>query len=458
MRLKVVNPYDQRILCEFPYEEESQIDRKLDASLRVQKVWKKFPLDYRIRQVKIGIERILKDKEIIARDISLQMGKPIREALREVDTFKERAEHLLAIAGEALKPDFFEDQEGVHRRIEHAPLGLVFNIAAWNYPLIIPANVIIPALLAGNTVIIKHSGKTPLCGQHLQRAFGELDPVGLVSNLVLSHSMTARIIRDWRINYVAFTGSVPGGVDIYREAAARLLDVGLELGGKDPAYVASDADLDFTVANVVDGACYNAGQSCCAIERVYVAKEIYDKFLSRAQEIVEKYKQGDPINDSTTMGPLASRPALSFLEKQTRDAVLQGARILHGGKRNDNERGNFFPPTLLADVPNEASVMQEESFGPIIPIQPVLGDDEALAKMQDTRYGLTASIWTSDRQRAERFAAELETGTLYQNRCDYLDPALPWTGVRDSGIGSTLSIYGFRHLTRRMSINFRTKI
>jgi acyl-CoA reductase-like NAD-dependent aldehyde dehydrogenase len=234
-----------------------------------------------------------------------------------------------------------------------------------------------------------------------------------------------------------------------------VVDCGLELGGKDPAYVAEDADLPFAVENIIDGACYNAGQSCCAVERVYVQRRRYDEFLERAKALLERYRIGDPIEEGTTLGPLAIRASLDFLEGQVADALRRGAKLLLGGKRVPNIAGNFFPPTLLAGAPNDAEVMQEESFGPIVPVLAVSDDDEALRLIQQTRYGLTASIWTSDRERAERFAREIDAGTIYQNRCDYLEPALPWTGARDSGIGSTLSRYGFYHLTRRKGIHFR---
>jgi acyl-CoA reductase-like NAD-dependent aldehyde dehydrogenase len=390
--------------------------------------------------------------------VTRQMGKPIREARREVQTFFERAEHMLSIAARTLAPEVLPEKEGLHRRIEHAPLGVVLDVAAWNYPLLIPANVVVPALLAGNTVLLKHSARTPLCGDHFARAFADPELPGVMASLEIDHEQTAALIADPRaVDYVAFTGSVAGGQAVYRRAATRVLDVGLELGGKDPAYVASDADLEKTVENVVDGACYNAGQSCCAVERVYVHRRLYDEFVDRARKVLTAYRLGDPLDESTTMGPLASRPALDTLERQVDDAVRRGARLVLGGQRVPDTRGNFFPPTLLADVPNEAEVMQEESFGPLLPVRAVADDEEALRLMNDTRYGLTASVWTRDRGRADHFAGELRAGTIYQNRCDYLDPALPWTGVGDSGKGSTLSPYGFYHLTRRRSIHFRPR-
>ena len=333
----------------------------------------------------------------------------------------------------------------------------MLNVAAWNYPLLIPVNVVVPARLAGNAVLLKHSARTPLCGRRFVEAFGALGE-GLVSDLLITHEQTAKLVEDPRVDFVAFTGSVEGGREVYKKASARLLDVGLELGGKDPAYVAEDADMDFAAANIVDGACYNAGQSCCAVERVYVHHKRYEDFLKRAKALMEKYKLGDPLAADTTMGPLASRPALDVLEGRVRVAVSRGARLLLGGRRLPNTAGNFFPPTLLADVPNDAVLMQEETFAPVMPVQAVSGDDEALARMNDSRFGLTASVWTKSAKRAERFARELEAGTVFQNRCDYLDPALPWTGYKESGSRlHALSRYGFLHLTKRKSIHFRAQ-
>jgi acyl-CoA reductase-like NAD-dependent aldehyde dehydrogenase len=456
MGLKVINPYDQSLVCELAQDDRAALERKLAEAARAYEVWHKLPLDRRIKEVKKGLAKFRRASEEIAHDITLQMGKPIVQARREVETFFERAEYMVSIAKRTLSPEALPAKKGFIRRIEHESLGIVLNIAAWNYPLLIPANVVIPALLAGNVVLLKHSALTPLSGQAFEKAFGELDPSHLVTNLILTHSDTERLILDQRIKQVAFTGSVDGGHKIYRLAANRFVEVGLELGGKDPAYIASDADLDFAVSNVVDGACYNAGQCCCAVERVYVHRKLYGPFLEKAAYLLADYKLGNPMNEKITMGPLANRSALDELEEKIAEAQSLGARLIMGGERLQRSSGNFFPPTLLANVVNHARVMQEESFAPILPVHPVDDDAEALVRMNDTAFGLTASVWTKSRKRAEFFAKELDAGTVYQNRCDYLDPALPWTGARDSGKGSTLSKYGFYQLTRRKSIHFRT--
>ena len=454
MVLKVINPYNQRLIGELPFDQGETIEKKIAGAQTAYKYWRSLPLEERTQRVKQGLKYFETHGEEIARDITLQMGKPVTQSRAEVKTFFHRAKVMLSIAKKTLAPEIVRAKPGFHLRIEHAPLGIVYDIAPWNYPLLTTVNIVVPALLSGNTVLLKPSPLTPLIGQHFENAFGKLDPPHLIRSLIVTNAQASRLIDDRRINYIAFTGSVATGRSVYRQAAKRLIDVGLELGGKDPAYVAEDADFDFAVENIIDGACYNAGQSCCAVERVYVHRALYHDFLDRAQSLLSQYRLGDPLDEKTTMGPLARREALPFLEDQTKEAVRRGAKLLLGGKRL-NERGNFFPPTLLSNVSNDTKIMQEESFGPLVPVMPVANDEEALIRMNDSRYGLTASIWTRDRERAEQFARGLDAGTVFQNRCDYLDPALPWTGSRDSGIGSTLSRYGFYHLTKRKAIHFR---
>ncbi len=455
MPLQVINPYDQSIVCTLPYDRGEKLNHKVANAEAAFQQWRLVPIDQRIRHVKKGLAYFKTHASKIAREITCQMGKPICEARREVLTFFERAEYMLSIGKKTLKPDFLPQKTGFHRSIEHTPLGTILNIVAWNYPLLIPVNIVIPALIAGNTILLKHSPKTPLCGQRFESAFGNLAGLPLVQNLVLTDTQTSRLIADTRIQFVAFTGSVATGRHVYQQAAKRILPVGLELGGKDAAYVAEDADLQFAVENLTDGACYNAGQSCCSVERVYVHQKHYAEFLKRAKRLLAQYQLGDPMSDETTLGPLVSLAGIDKLTAQVADAIAHGAKLLCGGKRLKKNQGNFFLPTLLSNVPNHAMIMQEESFGPILSVKMVCDDDEALADMADSRYGLTASIFTKSNLLAERFAQNLSVGTVFQNRCDYLDPALPWTGVKESGIGSTLSRYGFHALTHRKSIHFR---
>jgi acyl-CoA reductase-like NAD-dependent aldehyde dehydrogenase len=457
--VKLINPYDQTLIREIPHDTAAAVEQALDRAWQAFRQWREFSLEQRTERVERALRKLKQNGDAIARDVTLQMGKPLSQARGELDTLLDRARQSIEDAPAALAPDLLPEKAGFVRRIAHEPLGVVLNIAAWNYPLVIPINVIVPALLAGNVILLKHSHSTLLTGQALEDAFAAADLPGLVTNLVIDHQQTARLIGDRRIAHVAFTGSVGGGRQIYRAVAAdRFIDVGLELGGKDPAYVAADADLNFAAVNLVDGACYNAGQSCCAIERVYVHHDLYEPFLAKVSAALSEYRLGDPLEEATTMGPLARQRGLEELQQQVDDAVARGGQLLLGGKRVPDTEGNFYPPTLVAGAANDARIMQEESFGPLLPVAPVQDDDEAIRRMNDSPFGLTASVWTADVERAERFADRLQAGTIFQNRCDYLDPMLPWTGWGDSGKGSTLSRFGFYHLTRRKSIHLRTEV
>lgn len=453
--LRVVNPFDGSEVAEVEYDGPASIGSKLETAAAAQLRWQDESLEQRCQIVRGALAHIEAAGDQVAREVSLQMGKPLAEAQGELGTFLARGAQAIDDAPQALAPDVVEQSDAFVRRIEHAPLGVVFNLAAWNYPLLIPVNVIVPALLAGNVVLLKHSARTPLTGRALAEGFTAVGFPGLVTDLVLDRSDVSRVIADPRVQFVAFTGSVAGGRSVHKAAAERLLDVGLELGGNDAAYIAADADLDFTAPNIVEGACYNAGQSCCAIERVYVHQSRYDEFLERATSLLNEFKAGDPLAASTTLGPLARSAAPAELQEQVDQAVERGARLLAGGGGLNEVGPQFYAPTLLADVPQDALVMQEESFGPLLPVAAVAEDQEALACMNDSRFGLTASIWTTDDERAEWAARRVHAGTIFQNRADYIDPALPWTGWYESGFGSTLSPYGFHQMTRRKAIHRR---
>jgi acyl-CoA reductase-like NAD-dependent aldehyde dehydrogenase len=395
--------------------------------------------------------------EAAAADISRMMGKPLDQARGEVKTMTARARTMMSIAEASLADVVLSSAAGFERRIARAPLGVVLDLPAWNYPLLTAINCVVPALLAGNALVLKHSPRSPRCGEHFAEAFTAAGaPRDLVQALQCDHATTERMVGDPRVDHVVYTGSVFGGHRIVQAAAKRFLHPGLELGGNDPAYVAPDCDMAKTVDSIVDGAVYNAGQSCCAVERVYVHRTLYGRFVEMAEGLVRAYVMGDPMRAETTLGPIAQPHHVPELEALVHDARSHGGRVVTGGRaRTVDGRGRFFEATLVADCRQSMALFRQESFGPIVAVMPVESDEDALSKMNDSPLGLTASVWTSDRDRADRFARALEHGTVFMNRCDYLDPALPWSGWKDSGRGVSLSALGFEALTRPKAIHFR---
>ncbi len=454
--LIVDDPYTLDTACTVPLADEARVGDVLDRSRAAAKAFRGSTVAERVALVEGAVQAMERRKDEIATDIAHMMGKPVAQGRNEVAGLAQRARHMASIAEESLA-DIVLPKDGFDRRIVKEPLGVVLDLPAWNYPLVTAVNTVMPAVLAGNAVIVKHSPRSPLCGMHFARAFEEAGaPKDLVLSLDCDHPTSERIVGDRRVDHVVFTGSVYGGHRIQAAAAKRFLHVGLELGGNDPAYVSPDCDLDKTVENIVDGAIYNCGQSCCAVERVYVHESVYARFLEAAEPLVRAYVMGDPMDEKTTLGPVAQPHHVPELTAMVADAKEKGARVVAGGKATKvNGKGRFFEATLIADVPQGARLMREESFGPLLVVAPVRSEEEALARMNDSALGLTASVWTTDHERAARMARALEYGTVYMNRCDSVDPALPWTGVKDSGRGCSLSSLGFDQLTRPKSIHFR---
>jgi acyl-CoA reductase-like NAD-dependent aldehyde dehydrogenase len=456
-RYTLLNPATETPLREIAYTNPSELEAIVARARTAQRDWRRVPVAERVRAVGQMVPAFRAMADQVALDITRQMGKPLQQARNEIATMIDRAETMCRLAEAALADEPLPPKAGFDRFIRHEPLGVVLDVAAWNYPLLIAVNVIVPALLAGNAVLVKHARLTPLCGGHFADAFARTDvPAGLVAAVTLDHEATATLIHSGQVDYVSFTGSVAGGREIYGHVARRFIDSGLELGGKDPAYVCDDANFDFAVENVVDGAFYNAGQSCCGVERVYVARGIYERFVDAAVALVRQYRMGDPEDPATTLGPLAHRKGKDLVEQHVAEARAAGARVLTGGTPWRG-RGYFCEPTVLTGVDHGMKVMWEETFGPVVGIMPVTDDAEAVRLMNDSPYGLTASVWTEDMERAARVMAELDAGTVYANRCDYLDPLLPWVGVKDSGKGCSLSHLGFAHLTRPKSFHLRTR-
>ncbi|MFC1602544.1 aldehyde dehydrogenase family protein [Pseudomonadota bacterium] len=455
---QVINPFTNEVDRCYSMHSIDQAQKLIEQAHQTQRQWAKRALAQRIKAVRDGLEYFETNRTLIAKDICLQMGRPIQQADNEINGFFERANYLCDTAESALKPIHLPEKPNFERRIEHAPLGVVFVIAAWNYPLLTAVNSIIPALLAGNSVILKHSSQTPEIGLHFERAFGQLgDHKQLLQSLFLDHATTGQIIESCPINQVIFTGSVQGGQQILQHTAKKFIQPVLELGGKDGVYISDKANLKLAAEGLVDGAIYNSGQSCCGIERAYVHEDIYERLLSLLIPLMENYRLGNPLNKDTTLGPLAQAKQATLLEEQLQQATAQGGKVLTGGKARQIEDGTFWEPTLVVDVDHEMSLMKQENFGPILPIMKVKEFDEATTLINDSDYGLTAAIYTEDSDEAEQFAAEVNVGTVFRNRCDYLDPALPWSGVKQSGCGCSLSQFGFLSVTRRKAIHFRTK-
>jgi acyl-CoA reductase-like NAD-dependent aldehyde dehydrogenase len=455
--LVVDDPFTGAPACTVALADAATLDATLDRAQRAARAWRTTPLRDRLAVCERAAAAIEANASSIAADITRMMGKPLSQAAGEVKTCAARARHMMSIAEGALADVELPRAGSFERRIVREPLGVVLDLPAWNYPLLTAVNAVVPAVLAGNAVVVRHSPRTPLCGEHFARAFEQAGaPAGLVQAVHCDHPTTEKLVGDARVDHVVFTGSIFGGHRIVQGLSQRFLHPCLELGGNDPAYVAADCDLAKTVENVVDGAMYNAGQSCCAVERVYVHKSVYGRFVEMAEALVRAYVMGDPTQDATTLGPIAQPHHVAELEELVRDARSHGGSVVAGGKATSvGGRGRFFEATMVTDGNHSMKLFRQESFGPILPVMRVDSDEEALAKMNDSRLGLTASVWTGDRERAARFASQLECGTVFMNRCDYLDPALPWSGWKDSGRGVSLSTLGFEGLTRPKSIHFR---
>ncbi len=457
----VKSPVDGETYVERPYADHADIDAALAAANAAGSAWRATPVAERAALVERAADIFVARKAELAEELTWQMGRPIRFGPGEIAGFEERARYMAAIAPEALAPVTPAPKSGFTRYIRREPIGQVFVIAPWNYPYLTAVNAVVPALLAGNTVLLKHSAQTPLCAERFVQAFREAGlPDGVFQYLHLDHDDTARLVRAPEVGFVAFTGSVPGGRIVEQAAAGLFKGMGLELGGKDPAYVRADADLDHAIAGVIDGAYFNSGQSCCGIERIYVHRDIYDAFVEGAVALVNDYRLGPPQEEATTLGPLVRAEAADFVRGQIAEAVEQGAVAHIDADRfgHDAPGSPYMAPQLLTGVSHAMRVMTEESFGPVVGVQPVDSDEEAISLMNDSEFGLTACVFTRDAAAAEAIGAAVDTGTFFMNRCDYLDPALAWTGVRNSGRGCTLSSIGFEQLTRPKSFHLKTEL
>ena len=453
-----VSPVDGSEYARMRCTSDTEISTLLEKARKAQKQWSALSVAERAVFCSAAVDAMLAMKEDIVPELAWQMGRPVKFGAGELGGFEERARHMISIAESALAPVVPDPKEGFKRYIKREPLGLVFTVAPWNFPYLTAVNSIIPALMAGNAVFLKHAAQTLLVGQRFAQAFSAANlPEGLFTTLVLSHDQTNKLISSRSFDQIMFTGSVSAGKTIERAAAGTFAGVGLELGGKDPAYVRADADVAFAVENVVDGGFFNSGQSCCGIERVYVHEDVYSDFVEGAASLVSEYLLDSPLDKNTTLGPIVNPRAADFVRDQIDSAEKSGATACVDTSLFEHEaRGScYLAPQVMTGVDHSMSVMKDESFGPVIGVMKVRNDEEAIALMNDSEFGLTASIWTKDLEAAESIGDRIETGTVFMNRCDYLDPALAWTGVKDTGRGATLSVVGYEHLTRPKSFHLR---
>jgi acyl-CoA reductase-like NAD-dependent aldehyde dehydrogenase len=454
---QIISPHTGSVFAERSYADDQSIRTALKRSAEAQNHWKSTSIDQRIEVCTAAVNYFKENARRWGREITMQMGRPLRYAPSEITGgFAERAEYMIGCAGEALSEIHLPEKKGFRRYIKKEPVGTVFVLAPWNYPYLTAVNGVIPALMAGNSVIMKHSEQTALCGERFFEAFQHAGlPDGVFQYLHLRHDQVAGIISGGGIDHVVFTGSVEGGKAVERAASGRFMSSVLELGGNDPAYVTADADIHQTAKDLADGAFYNSGQSCCGIERIYVDKSVFNDFLGNFVDAARSYAMGDPEKPETTLGPMVRRSNAERASKVIQEAVRQGAKPLVNASDYPDLDYPWLAPQVLVNVNHEMEVMKEETFAPVVGIMSVENDDEAIRMMNDSHYGLTASIWTSDADKAAAIGDSVEAGTWFMNRCDYLDPALAWAGVKNSGRGCSLSSLGYSYLTRTKSYHLK---
>jgi acyl-CoA reductase-like NAD-dependent aldehyde dehydrogenase len=453
--LRITNPADGSLLAELAADDAASVRKKAERARKAQPAWQALPLAKRAISIARFRLAVATDLETLALTLTQEVGKPLAQSRNELNGFVSRIDFFLAEVEAATRDQTVFADAGMTERIGHDPLGVVANISAWNYPYFVGGNVFVPALLTGNAVLYKPSEFATLTGRHIDRMLHAAGiPEDVFITIVGAGEVGAALLEQ-RVDGVFFTGSVATGAKIAHACGARMVRLQLELGGKDPSYVADDADPKAAAESLADGAMYNTGQSCCSVERIYVHERIHDAFVAHFVAAVQGFKVGDPSGDGTYIGPLTRAPQLAVLEAQVGDALAKGAKLATGGKRVARA-GHWFEPTVLTGVDHSMAVMRDESFGPIIGIQKVSGDEEALALMNDSRYGLTAGMYTRDEARATKLLARVNAGSVYWNCCDRVSPRLPWSGHGDSGVGVTLSTYGIQAFTRPRAWHLRS--
>jgi len=456
---QTISPVDGSIYAERRLATSREIENALAKSAASQAAWKRVPVAERAAACKHMLDWLVERADEIGEELTWQIGRPIAYSPNEIRRgFQERVNYMAGVAERELADIELEPKENFRRFIRREPVGVVLVLAPWNYPWLASVNAVVPAILAGNGVILKIAPQTPLVAERYAEAFKAAGlPEGVFQFLHIDHDQVAEVIKDSRVGFVAFTGSVAGGHAVQRAAGERFIATGLELGGKDAAYVRPDAPMLATIENLVDGAMFNSGQSCCAVERVYVHRDVYGQFVEGFVELAKQYKLGNPLDPATTLGPMVRADAAEKARAHIADALRKGARALIDPSLFPaaKEGTPYLAPQVLVDVDHSMLAMTEETFAPVAGVMPVKDDEEAIRLMNDSKYGLTASIWTTDVDAALRIGDRIDAGTWYMNRCDYLDPALAWTGVKDSGRGCTLSKLGFEAFTRPKSFHLR---
>jgi acyl-CoA reductase-like NAD-dependent aldehyde dehydrogenase len=454
--IQLISPVDGSVYAERMPLSADAAKAAVARAKAAQKGWAARPLEERIALVKAGVKKLNEMSAVIVEELAWQMGRPTRFG-GEFGGVNARTEYMAEIAAKTLAPEMIEDSDKFRRYLARDPVGVVFIVAPWNYPYLTTINTLVPALIAGNTVILKHASQTMLVGERLAEAFHAAGvPEDVFQNVVLDHATTEALIAARSFGFVNFTGSVGGGVAMEKAAAGTFTPLGLELGGKDPGYVRHDANLDAAVDTLMDGAMYNAGQCCCGIERIYVHESLYDAFVEKAVAWVKTLTLGNPFEAGSTLGPMANKRFAAVVRGQIAEAVAAGAKpLIDPALFPADDGGAYLAPQVLVNVDHSMRVMTEESFGPVVGIMKVKDDEEAIRLMNDSPYGLTASVWTQDYDTAAAIGARIETGTVFMNRADYLDPALCWTGCKDTGRGGSLSYLGFHSVTRPKSYHLK---
>lgn len=455
MTITCISPIEGSVYAERETLTRTQADAAVARAKSAQTAWALRPLADRIALVQAGVAAVGAMNDDIVPELAHQMGRPVRYG-GEFGGFNERATYMAKIAEDALAPIVVEDSSAFRRVIKRVPHGLVLVVAPWNYPYMTAINTVAPALIAGNAVLLKHASQTPLVGERMAAAFHYAGvPTDVFQNVFLDHATTSDLIANRAFGFVNFTGSVGGGKAMEVAAAGTFTGIGLELGGKDPGYVMDDANLDAAVDTLIDGAMFNSGQCCCGIERIYVHESLFDRFVEKAVAIVNGYKLGNPLDPETTLGPMAHVRFADEVRAQTAEAIAMGAKAHMDPALFPTDGGAYLMPQILTNVTHDMRVMRDESFGPVVGIMSVKDDAEAVRLMNDSNFGLTASVWTQDTARAEAIADQIDTGTVFMNRADYLDPGLCWTGCKDTGRGGGLSVIGFHNLTRPKSYHMK---